>query len=116
MGIAMDTGRVDVAAFAREIGVALTRSTGESKAAAKTISAWTGADERTAKNWLAGRYGPNGHHLIALARHSDEVLETFLVLVGQRALLRAHRLRATRSELKEAVITLMAMLEEVDTD
>lgn len=116
MGIPMDTGRPDVAAFAREIGAALARSTGSSKAAAKTISAWTGADERTAKNWLAGRYGPNGHHLVALARHSDEVLEMFLALAGQRALLRAHQLRATRSELKKAAITLVAMLDDVDTD
>jgi hypothetical protein len=116
MGIAMDTGRPDVAAFAREIGVALARSTGDSKAAAKTISAWTGADERTAKNWLAGRYGPNGHHLVALARHSDEVLETFLVLAGQRELVRTHRLHRTRKKLEEVVTILTAVLDDTEMD
>ena len=114
MGIPMDTGRPDVGAFAREIGGALARSTRDSRAAAKTISAWTGADERTVKNWLAGRYAPNGHHLVALARHSDEVLAMFLVLAGQRELVRTHRLQSSRRKLEEVITMLTAVLDDTD--
>jgi hypothetical protein len=41
----------------------------------KTVAGWTGANERTVKNWVSGRYGPCGSHLIMLMRHSDEVIE-----------------------------------------
>jgi len=35
------------------------------------------------KNWFSGRYGPSGEHLVALARHSNEVLCTFLLMAGR---------------------------------
>ncbi|MCB0083442.1 MAG: hypothetical protein KDE47_21015, partial [Caldilineaceae bacterium] len=43
----------------------------------------TGANEKTVKNWFSGRYGPSGEHLVALARHSNEVLCTFLLMAGR---------------------------------
>jgi hypothetical protein len=116
MTSAIDASMSDVAAFTREIGVALACSTSQSKAAAKTISAWTGANERTAKHWLAGHYAPNGYHLVALAHHSDEVLEAFLMLAGRRELLTAHRIRGARRKLKEAVAILTAVLDAGDPD
>jgi hypothetical protein len=116
MTSAMDTGISDVAAFTREIGVALACSTSDSKAAAKTISAWTGANERTAKHWLAGHYAPNGYHLAALAHHSDEVLEAFLMLAGRRELLTRHRIRGARRKLEEAITILTAVLDAGNPD
>jgi hypothetical protein len=41
---------------------------------------WTGASERAVKFWLARRAGPNGQHLVDLARYSDRVFEAFLDL------------------------------------
>tara|TARA_R110002124_G_C8922216_1_gene511308 strand:+ start:287 stop:601 length:315 start_codon:yes stop_codon:yes gene_type:complete len=66
----------DESDFAAAIAAALNRSLGPTRAGAKTASAWTGANEKTVKNWFSGRYGPSGQHLVALARHSDEVLGT----------------------------------------
>jgi len=57
--------------FVEEIASALKRSLGDSRAGVKTVAAWTGANEKTVKNWFSGVYGPRGAHLIALARHSD---------------------------------------------
>jgi hypothetical protein len=57
---------------------------------------WTGANERTVKNWLAGTYGPNGEHLIDLFRNSDEVLEAFLSLAGREQVLAEKKLIAAR--------------------
>ena len=38
----------------------------ETHQAIKTVMKWTGAKERTVKNWFAGSNGTNGHHLAAL--------------------------------------------------
>jgi len=69
---------------------------------------WTGANERTVKNWLAGTYGPNGEHLIDLLRNSDEVLDAFLSLAGREQVIAAMKLVAARD-------AFAAALEEVDT-
>ena len=92
--------------FVEEIASALKRSLGDSRAGVKTGAAWTGANEKTVKNWLSGTYGPSGVHLIALSRHSDEVLGTFLAMAGREDLMVAIKLAAAEdaiSELLEAV-------------
>ena len=35
------------------------------------------------KNWFDAKNGPSGEFLIALCAHSDEVLETFLLMAGR---------------------------------
>ena len=92
--------------FVEEIASALKRSLGDSRAGVKTVAAWTGANEKTVKNWFSGTYGPSGAHLIALARHSDEVLGTFLAMAGREDLMVAIKLAAAEdaiSELLDAV-------------
>jgi len=64
---------------------------------------WTGANERTVKNWLAGRYGPNGDHLICLFRYSNVVLDAFLRLAGREQAIHAKRLVALRAALADAL-------------
>lgn len=86
--------------FADEIASALRRSLGDSRAGAKIVASWTGANEKTVKNWFAGRYGPSGEHLIALARHSDEVLGVFLAMAGREELMVAMKLAAAESTLR----------------
>jgi hypothetical protein len=54
---------------------------------------WTGAGERSAKNWLGGTRGPTGEHLLSLIRHSDEVLNAVLRLTGREAVLPQTSLR-----------------------
>tara|TARA_R110002049_G_scaffold196771_4_gene365924 strand:+ start:845 stop:1234 length:390 start_codon:yes stop_codon:yes gene_type:complete len=92
--------------FVEEIAAALKRSLGDSRAGVKTVAAWTGANEKTVKNWFSGTYGPSGAHLIALARHSDEVLSTFLAMAGREDLMVAIKLSAAEdaiSDLLDAV-------------
>ena len=70
------------------------------------VASWTGANEKTVKNWFSGTYGPSGVHLVALARHSDEVLFTFLSMAGREDLMVATKLEAAEeavAELLEAV-------------
>jgi hypothetical protein len=69
--------------------------------------AYTGAGERTVKNWFEGRNGPNGENLIELIRHSDEVLEAVLVMAGRRDILAGKLLLGSRD-------TLVKMLEIID--
>ena len=70
--------------FAEEIAAVLREDLGSSRAAVKTLVDWTGANERTVKNWMAGRYGPSGPHLIMLMRRSDAVVVLVLKLADRR--------------------------------
>lgn len=65
------------------------------------MAAWTGANEKTVKNWFSGTYGPSGAHLIALASHSDEVLSTFLAMAGREDLMVAIKLAAAEQAVEE---------------
>jgi hypothetical protein len=87
--------------FAAEIAAALRRSLGDSRAGAKIVASWTGANEKTVKNWFSGRYGPSGEHLVLLARHSDEVLETFLTAAGRQDLMVAVKLAAAEHAIED---------------
>lgn len=106
-------GRSDAGnGFADEIASALRRSHEDSRAGAKVVASWTRANEKTVKNWFAGRYGPSGEHLVALARHSDEVLGTFLALAGRQDLMVAMKLVAAEKAIEE----LLAAVREMRSD
>jgi hypothetical protein len=86
---------------------ALQRQLGGTHQAVKTVMRWTGASERTVKNWFAGSSGPSGEHLADLARHSDEVLAMFLALAGRQRTGVAIKLVDVRNRIA-------AVLEEID--
>ena len=88
------------------------RRRGKLAAGVKIVASWTGANEKTVKNWFAGRYGPSGEHLVALARHSDEVLGTFLALAGRQDLMVAMKLVAAEKAIEE----LLAAVREMRSD
>jgi hypothetical protein len=100
--------------FAAAIAAALKRSLGTTRAGAKTASAWTGANEKTVKNWFAGRYGPSGQHLVALARHSDEVLGTFLAMAGREELMAATKLVAAEQAISELLIAVRRLSDNAE--
>src|SRR5262245_63594398 len=77
--------------YAGSIAMALRSELGDSHRAIKTIMRWTGATDRTAKNWVTGIRGPTGEHLISLASHSDAVFETFIRAAGRESLLAVNR-------------------------
>lgn len=99
----------DGRSYAAEIAAALHRALDSARAGAKTVAGWTGADERTAKNWLSGRYGPSGKHLVALARNSDEVLNTFLAMVGRPDLVAAAKLDAAEQAISELLSAVRSL-------
>ncbi|CAN7157774.1 hypothetical protein LJR231_000143 [Phyllobacterium sp. LjRoot231] len=94
---------MDDLSFAMVISLALRRSIGDSHPAIKTAAKWTGANERTVKNWFKGKYGPSGEHLVSLAHHCDEVMEVLILLAGREQLLIGVRLQDLEERLVSAL-------------
>jgi hypothetical protein len=99
--------------FSEAIARALHREFDQTNSAIKTVVALTGANERAVRNWFEAKNGPNGEYLIALCRHSDQVLETFLLLAGRRDHLRARTLVRAKDTLQEMLV-LLSELESED--
>ena len=93
--------------FTAVIAEALREGFGGTARSVKTVMAYTGAGERTAKNWFEGKNGPNGENLVELMRHSDEVLEALLMMAGRDDILAGKLLVDARDKLAE-------MLEIID--
>jgi hypothetical protein len=89
--------------YRRAVAHTLKNELGSTHRAVKTVMGWTGASERTVKNWLAEVGGPSGEHLVDLIRHSDGVLEMVLAMAGRRHMARAQRLIEVRKALLETV-------------
>jgi len=94
------------------IAQALKEELGTSHRAIKTIMRWTGASERTVKNWLSGNSGPNGQYLIDLARHSDTVLETLLILADRHQMVAMQKLFEARNRLAETVADIDELIRQ----
>lgn len=65
------------------VAAALRAELGETHRAIKTVARWSGASERTVKNWMSGDNGPNGQYLIKIMRESDGVLRALLHAAGR---------------------------------
>ena len=98
--------------YAEIIGAVLTADLGHTHRAIKTVIRWTGANERTVKNWFAGTNGPSGVHLIALFRHSDIILNTCLGLAGRERIIADQSLLELRQRLRELLTLLELGIEE----
>lgn len=94
-------GEGEVRRYAAEIATVLQQSLGPTRARIKVAASWTGANERTVKNWFSGRYGPSGEYLVALMRHSDDVLRVVLELSGREELLLAVKIDEAGQILQE---------------
>ena len=99
-------GRLGAAAFASAIATALRNDFGEGRSAVKTIAGLTLANERAVKNWFNGINGPSGEFLILLCRHSDTVLETFLMLAGHGELVKVKKFGDVKTKLNEMLLLL----------
>lgn len=89
--------------YAAIVAAALREELGGTHQAVKTVMRWTGASERTIKNWLAGTSGPRGEHLVVLIRHSDHVLDTILRSADRTQSITAHRFLKARDLLARTV-------------
>jgi hypothetical protein len=93
--------------YARSIADALRTELGQSHRATKTLMRWTGASDRTAKNWLSGSCGPSGDHLIQLARESDTVLAALLGLAGRNR----HMVGADLLSIRSALLVATELID-----
>ncbi|MCA0424005.1 MAG: hypothetical protein LCH61_11900 [Proteobacteria bacterium] len=98
--------------FAALIAVTLRQSLGDRPSAIKVVARWTGAGERTVKNWFAGKSGPNGDHLMDLVRNCPDVLDAFLIAAGRSDRIAASNVREARMALIAALHTLDKFSEE----
>ena len=96
------------AAYAPAVAAVLASELKGTHRAIKTVAKWTGTSERTAKNWLSGRRGPSGPHLIALLGRSDALLERILVLAGRGSVVEIRRLDTLKQSLLEAIAAIEA--------
>jgi pyocin large subunit-like protein len=108
-GIRTEKGEVK---YPAAIAAALRAELGNSHQAVKTVMRWTGANERTVKNWLAGRWGPRGEHLLALLRHSNAVLEVVLLLAGREEIIAGKALLDARN----ALANMLALIDSLRND
>ncbi len=94
-------------AYTAVIAETLREAFGGSGRSVKTVMAYTGAGERTVKDWFEGKNGPNGENLVELLRHSDEMLEALLLMAGREDILAGKLLVDAHDKLVE-------MLEIID--
>jgi hypothetical protein len=94
--------------FAAEVAAALNNELGETRAHIKIVAGWTGANERTVKNWFAGHYGPSGDHLVTLIKYSDAVLSAVLSMANRRDLL----ITSKFEEIEERLIELTSLVHD----
>ena len=104
--------RDDQQDYASAIADALRIELGESHHAIKTLMRWTGANERTVRNWLSGANGPSGEHLVRLIRNSETIFECFLRLAGREALVSIQSLSSIRDTLISTAELLTASLDQ----
>jgi len=98
--------------YAVAVAAALRRELGDTRQAIKSARRWTGASERTVKYWFHGSRGPSGENLIALARHSDAVLEVFLNRAGRQNLLGRSRLADAQDRLRDLLVAMHEILND----
>jgi hypothetical protein len=104
-----------VSAYACSIADVLRSELGDSHRAHKTLMRWTGANERTAKNWLSGINGPSGEHLLRIMKNSDQVFECVLMLAGRKPMLSRHNLEELRSALANTSRLLAEAMQADDS-
>lgn len=108
-GIVFPNGE-NLGSYPRAIAYALKCELGPTHQTVKIIRRWTGAGERTVKNWLAGTSGPSGQHLVDLIRNSDAVLTVLLIMAGRQQVIAAQRLIDVRNKLSETIQQVDAMM------
>lgn len=104
------------AEYAAAIAAALRTELGGSHQATKTVMKWTGASERTVKNWLAGTCGPSGHHLISIIRNSDHALRIVLQAAGRGRAATLLDIGSARDALSAAIAAIDVLLAAESQD
>jgi hypothetical protein len=81
-------------------------------ASIKTIMAWTGAGERTVKEWLAGSNAPRAFQLECLFKSSEAVYRRIMLRTGRQPAVTRYQLESIRGQLSSLAEALDAALVE----
>jgi hypothetical protein len=100
------------ARVAELIGTALQEELGASRRAAKTVIAWTGVSDHTARSWLNGRTSPSALHLIVLATHCRPVMMAVLRLSGHDRVAVTIDLEAVEARMEATLEVVRSLLSE----
>ncbi|WP_156394053.1 hypothetical protein [Methylobacterium sp. Leaf94] len=92
--------------FAAMVSNVLRISVGGRPSAVKLVARWTGAGERSVKNWFNGSCAPKGDHFRELVRHCPEMLHAFLVSADRHD----HLVSAKVNEAEEALLDALAAI------
>lgn len=112
-GIVFPNGE-NLGAYTRAIAYALKCELGSTHQAVKIVMGWTGAGERTVKNWFAGISGPSGQHIVELIRHSDSVLAALLMLAGREEAIAMQALVDARNKLADTVERIDTLMGKIN--
>lgn len=96
-------------AFAAMVATVLHGRFEERPASIKVVARWTGASERTVKNWFSGHCAPRGHFFRSLVLNCPEMLDAFLLSVGGGDRLAAAKLMEVQRVLREALALIEAL-------
>jgi hypothetical protein len=99
--------------FAKIVSEALRREFDGTHSSVKMVVRLTNANERAVKNWFLAKNAPSGVFLIALMRHSDEILEACLALAGREELLTTKKVIDVKRQLED-VLEKMNRLQKAD--
>ena len=97
--------------FATAIAEALHRECDGLRGGIEMVVQLTGANDRTVRNWFEAKNGPSGELLVALCRHSDEVLDTVLRLAGRTLHARSLQIGIAQRTARELCVILEALDE-----
>lgn len=95
--------------FANLVSTALRTSLRGQSSSIKTVAQWTGANERTVKNWFAGDRAPTGDHFLGLAANSPAVLAAFLAAIHRNDCLVMAEIEEARAKVAAALVALEAV-------
>jgi hypothetical protein len=98
--------------YAKTIAAALRADPLLQNQAAKKVQRWTGAGERTVKNWFDGVSGPRGEHLLQLAYYSDSVFESVLMLAERDNAIAGTKLRRVFEEMAKTLGTMKGIVDD----
>ena len=95
--------------FARLVATALRTALKGQSSKIKTVALWTGANERTVKNWLSGERAPSGDHFLGLAANCPGVLAAFLAAIHRNDCLVMADIEEARAKVAAALTALDAV-------
>ncbi|KRE09501.1 hypothetical protein ASE63_21135 [Bosea sp. Root381] len=95
--------------FARLVATALRTSLKGQSSKIKTVALWTGANDRTVKNWLSGERAPSGDHFLGLAANCPAVLAAFLAAIHRSDCLVMADIEEARAKVAAALVALEAV-------